>query len=401
MRVCLSRYAQGKNAGMTDYDAVVVGAGPAGTSAAWALARGGARVLMLEKAVLPRYKPCGGGLTGRSRAALPHITAFAPESSAHIVRVAHHERTLAPTLPVPVTMVMRDRFDLFLAEQAVAAGAELRDGTALESLEIVNGGVRVQASAETIAARYLVGADGANGITARLAGLGPLGDHAAAVEVEMAVPDAARTRYDDTALVDFGAIEGGYGWIFGKSDRLSVGVGSFLPGSRRDLRAILDRFLATHPDLQGGTVLLRRGHRIPLAGKRGTRHNGPVVLAGDAATVADPITAEGIAYALLSGRRAGETVLSALAATPAALDDYDRWVDRELWGELRYARMVARIVYRYPGVFLGLIAQHPRLEQVAASAVAGTLSYKTLFKGVVKRAPQLVRYGLHNPATLA
>lgn len=366
------------------YDAVVVGAGPAGALAAHELAAGGARVLLLEKAHLPRYKPCGGGLTPRARAVSPLVSGFAPEAQATTILLPCRRQLLSCPLPAPLTMVMRAPFDAYLAAQAVAAGAELRDGSSLTALEHAGRGVRLVAGGEAVIARYVIGADGATGATARLAGFAPVGRAGApAIELELAVPDAIRARYDGAIVVDALAVRGGYGWIFGKGAHLSVGVGALLPAGRQALRAGLARFLARHAGLSAGRTLRRRGHSIPLAGQRTAWRRGPIVLAGDAAGLGDPLTGEGISYALASGRRAGRAVLDALSAEPNALDRYERFVAGTLGGDLRYARWVAAVAYRYPVPFLEMLAAHEDLRTAAAYAVGGLLPYRTLARRLV------------------
>jgi geranylgeranyl reductase family protein len=378
----------------TSYDAVVVGAGPAGASAAHVLARGGARVLLVERAALPRYKPCGGGLTPRARAASPLVERCTLDTTAVALTLRGMQRQVSCDLPLPIGMTMRDRFDAYLAEQAAAAGAVVHDRSPLSHLEQVGSTVRLQAGSDWVTARYLIGADGANGVTARLAGFGPAADPATAIEAEIAVPEAVRARYERRTLLDFQTVPGGYAWIFGKRDHLSIGVYTLAAASRKDLRPALARFILDHPDLRVARVLLQRGHRVPLTGGRRTRRRGRVVLAGDAAALADPLTGEGISYALASGRRAGSAVLAALGGDAAALETYDAYLQRDLTGDLRYARLVAWAAYRFPEFGLRLAANHAQMRTLAAAAISGTLAYRTLARHLLQGAPKLVPYAV-------
>lgn len=374
------------------YHAVVVGAGPAGASAAHLLARGGARVLLLEKARLPRYKPCGGGLTPRASASSPLVAGCNPETVATTLILTGSSRMVSCGLPQPIHMTMRDRFDAYLVEQAAAAGVEVRDGTALSALEQTAGSLRVRAGSTMVEAAYVIGADGANGVTARLAGFARGAEPAAAIEAEIAVSESARYRYEHRALLDFQTVRGGYAWIFGKGDHLSVGVYTLDAEARKDLRPALGAFLAAHPDLRDARILLQRGHRVPLAGGRRSRRRGAVLLAGDAASLADPLSGEGISYALASGRRAGASVLAALQGAESALDGYDEYLRRDLTGDLRYARLVAAIAYRFPAFGLRLTQNHTHMRELTAAAISGTLEYRTLALHLLQRSPQLLRY---------
>jgi flavin-dependent dehydrogenase len=307
------------------------------------------------------------------------------------VIVSFGRRHVTCSLPAPIGMTMRNRFDAYLAEQAARAGAELRDRCGVTGLESHASSLVVTAAGETIVCAYVVGADGANGVTARLAGFSPWRTPGVAVEVELAVPDSARARYQHTLLLDLHCIAGGYGWIFGKAAHLSVGLGVFCANRPRDLRADLSRFLQSHADLKGGRTLLQRGHLIPLAGGRSTCRRGQVLLAGDAAALADPLTAEGISYALASGRRAGESVLAALGGNMSMINGYDRYIKHNLCGDLRYARIVATPSYRFPDVAARLIKEDPTLRDVNFGAVAGTLEYRSLVLTMARKAPTLLR----------
>jgi geranylgeranyl reductase family protein len=373
------------------YDAVVVGGGPAGASAAHILAQGGARVMLLEKARIPRYKPCGGGITARARAASPLTGTIPMETAATAMIVPGGKEDVCLTLPAPIDMVMRDRFDAHLVAQAVAVGAELRDNTALTALEETAGQLHVQAGPDMVTAHYVIGADGANGITARLAGFAPMTMAATAIEVEMAVSDHAQQRYQEAAMLDLLCIKDGYGWIFGKAEQLSVGVGVIRGNGRKDLRTALTRFLTVHADLRGGRVLRQRGHRIPLAGGRRTRWRGRVLLAGDAAALADPFTGEGISYALASGRRTGAIVLDALRAGPAALARYDSYLTGELCGDLHHARLVATLSYHFPDIVVRLAAESPTLREAYTAAVSGTADYRSLLLRIARNTPTLLQ----------
>lgn len=375
---------------MSLYDVVVAGGGPAGASAAHVLAQGGARVLLLEKARIPRYKPCGGGIIERSRRASPLAAAYAPETTAATLHLRREARIVACPLPDPIGMVMRARFDAYLVEQAASEGAEVRDGCALAAVEDEGGLFRVRAGRDTLSARYLIGADGANGVTAKLSGFPAAGDPAVALEVELAVPAAVHARYRDTALIDFTAVPGGYAWIFGKGDCLSCGIGKAPNAAGGNMHDLLRRFLESVPDLRHGEVRLQRGHRIPVARGRQARRRGRVLLAGDAASLADPLTGEGISYALASGRRAGATMLAALAGAPEALDGYDRFLAGKLERDTRYAHLLGAMLYSSTAMLFRLLERYPGARHLLAGGISGTIDYHRVTGRLVRRLPAVV-----------
>ena len=155
---------------MERFDVIVLGAGPAGSATTIHLSRGGARVLLVDRARFPRDKPCGGGLTGR---ALRHAPCDVEPVVEHVVDRfvlrARYGRRVARTSPAPlIRMTQRRRLDLYLAEQAAHAGADFRDGVRVDELAFDDDGVTAVVDGSRVRASLAVGADGANGIVARI-----------------------------------------------------------------------------------------------------------------------------------------------------------------------------------------------------------------------------------------
>ncbi len=328
-----------------DVEVAVIGAGPAGATAARALAKAGVRTLIVERSRLPRYKSCAGGIPVRTAAMLPFSLGSVIEDHVRGLNVSHAGRScFTKWAKEPFAfMVMRDRFDSLLTDHAVAAGAELLQGSALRQVRRLDQGFELEVVEHRIRSRFLIGADGANSVVARATGLGQGLTESAALEAEVRAPNAQLDRWRGVANVDFGYRPWGYGWVFPKEQRLSVGL--VLPrGAGGDLRNHLQTYLqrlgladAEVERIVGHKLLLRRGHE-PIAGDG-------VLLTGDAAGLADEFTEEGIYYAVKSGLIAATVVERALHDGCDGLRAYERAVDLRIMPELRAARTIARLFY--------------------------------------------------------
>src|SRR2546421_2737451 len=147
---------------MPRYDVIVVGAGPAGSTTAYHLARAGARVLLLDRARFPRDKPCGGGVTLRAFEQAPVDLTPVVEQEVRRVRFSFRlgeffDHAYPRTL---VYMTQRHLLDAYLVEQAVAAGATFQDGHVVRDVELQKDAVRIASNDDRIEAAAVVGADG-------------------------------------------------------------------------------------------------------------------------------------------------------------------------------------------------------------------------------------------------
>src|SRR5881392_3456582 len=299
---------------MPRYDVIVIGAGPAGSTTAYRLARAGARVCLLGRARFPRDKPCGGGLTLRAVRELPFSVEPVVEDRVHTLELGlRYGRRWSRRAEEPlVLMTQRRRLDAFLAEQASAAGAEFRDCAKVTAVDSAGS---VTLDGERLAADVVVGADGANGITAR--SLGRAGDvHGVALEGNVAYAHVSRERFGGRAVVELGAVPGGYAWVFPKGDHVNVGVGGWESEGPR-LREHLERACSAY-GLPSGRVDNLHGYRLPMRRAGDPVQRGRVLLVGDAAALVDPLSGDGMYEAFVSGRLAAETILAGGGLEPYA-----------------------------------------------------------------------------------
>jgi geranylgeranyl reductase family protein len=296
------------------FDAVVVGAGPAGSTSAFRLARAGARVLLVDKARFPRDKPCGGGLTYRALRLLPFSVAPVVEEEVDVFELGlgFRRRFVRRTAEPLVVMTQRRRLDAFLVEQAREAGAEFRDGVKVELLPLAVDGVGIDT-------KVLIGADGVNGATAKTFGLDGH-EHEVALEANVPYGPVQRSRYARRAVIEFGIVPGGYGWVFPKGDHVNVGVGGWLHQGPR-LRTHLARLCREH-GIPDDALTEVRGYRLPLRRPGASPARGRTALVGDAAGLVDPVSGDGIYEALLSAQLAADAALDIIAGRTADFSGY-------------------------------------------------------------------------------
>jgi flavin-dependent dehydrogenase len=202
------------------------------------------------------------------------------------------------------------------------------------------------AGGERVAAAVVVGADGANGTTAKAVGLGQGIVHGVAYEGNASYERLDRRRYEHRAVVELADIPGGYGWVFPKGDHANVGVGAWQQAGPQ-LRAHLERLCAAH-GLDAGELEQMRGHRLPLR-RPGTAIAGErALLVGDAAGLIDPVSGDGMYECFVSSRLAAEAILDLLGGRMSTLAAYEAAVDAELSPLHRASWKLKQALDRWP-----------------------------------------------------
>jgi geranylgeranyl reductase family protein len=365
------------------FDCIIVGAGPAGGSAAYHLAKRGRSVLILEKDALPRYKPCGGGVS-------PAIAQwfdfdFSPAISCRVNTLRY---TLNLEDPVDVTlenqepiwMVRRDVFDHFLVQKAQAQGAELRDNTEVTKIEFKVDRWQVTTANGTVEAKYLIAADGAKGNMAKWLGFKDRKRRlAGALEV-----DATSENVVNTINFEFGLVKNGYIWNFPKADGYSIGIGTFRGGEAQDFKKILDVYGkgAFGIDINN---FKQYGHPLCLWDGDQKLHTQNALLAGEAACVVDPMTAEGIRPSIFSGVKAADAIHSALGGTSNALEKYTEVMTTEWGADMKWAQRLAGAFYQFPKVSYKAAIKRPSASLTMAKILAGERSYSEMAGKAIKK----------------
>ena len=377
------------------YDVAVIGAGPGGCSAAAALAKKGFSVLILEKAALPRYKTCGGGLLHRARKLLPASVApvVEREFNAITLNLSGNGLSFTATRSEPiVSMTMRADLDHLLAQVAAKHGAQLLESCLVKYVTPENNFVEISTTQGEFRAQFVIAADGVHSQTAKANGWSPLPCLAPALEWEIHLPEADFARFGNAARFDFDCIESGYAWVFPKRDHLSVGI---LSTSRTNINlpARLENYLAAI-GIKKILKAEKHGYLIPLAPRREPLARGRILLVGDAAGLADPITAEGISYAIQSGQLAATALAECRLDVSAVASRYQSLLEENILRDLRAGRFLANILYHYPRLRnLAFRWQGQRLTDFVAAVVMGERGYVDALK---KPASYLKMLGFGN-----
>ncbi len=388
-------------------EVIVVGAGPAGSTAARELAARGLQVLLLDRARFPRDKPCGGSVTVRSAALLPFDLSPVVED---VVTGAHLRLRDGSTVTrdyggALTYMTRRSRLDHFLVERAQDEGVEFRDGQAVRRVDrLPDGRYEVAAGDEAYRARTLVGADGANGIVAGSLGFERPRESAVALEANLPCPDGAPAWLRGRVALQLGWMPGGYGWLFAKDDHINLGVGGWQAVVGAQLRPSLERLCRSY-GLDPNALVSLRGHHLPLMRPGAALTADGSALVGDAAGLVDPLSGEGIYQAIASGIAVAPAIEDYLSGATDSLAAYQRTVERELLPDIVAANALVEVLHAWPRLFVALLQRSRpfwhsmcevlRGEQTLDGVVrsTGPLSYAlepfaSLARGVSRR-----RYG--------
>ena len=370
---------------MIETDVAVIGAGAAGTAAAFHLAAAGHSVSVLEAEPSGRIKPCGGGMASSVQNWFPFD--LTPAVDDVIRRVDFSwclEDPVVADLPgeAPFWIVRREHLDRLLLDQAVSAGATLHRPFRVTCLERNDASWTLKSEqGEPIQARAVVIADGSGSPWPQQVGIGPRSLHmASTLSVRL---EGLGALTPGTARFEFGLVHHGFAWAFPLADGINVGVGTFIGRDVADSETILSALL---PDLGfSADAGLRQQASLRVWNGHSPLHSDGVMAVGEAASLCDPFLAEGLRPALMSGCEAAKHLDRWLRGEERSLHGYSREM-RQRWGDsMAWGRRIAPVFYRFPGVGYQLGVKRPTAPRRIAQILSGEMGYGDIAQRVIRR----------------
>jgi geranylgeranyl reductase family protein len=374
------------------YDAIVVGAGPAGSTAAYLLAANGLTVLLLDKQRFPRNKLCGGLLTWKTVHLLEQIfhtsldflrsqKIIAFQSLAYGVATAHGE-FIHNRLDYPFHFVERESYDFFWLKKARTAGAEFRPGEKAVHLDASSSQITTN-QGHRFSGRFIIGADGVfSRIRVALfnqAIVRTKWNSGLATAFEAVIPRRAVPHLPDDPLIYFGLIPWGYAWCFPREEvrilglcGLNIKAGKLLRRRFHELMQSLGISEMDNPPPKSHA--LPYGNYLTHPGQRN------ILLIGDAGGLADPLLGEGIYYAHKSAQMAAEAVLASSQNPARAFSRYTHRLRQSVIPELKFAKIGRNIIFSLPGNWPAkvIVALLQRSPQKCEHTIQGWRSFKWL-----------------------
>ena len=343
------------------FDAIVIGAGPAGSTAAYLMASYGFDVLMLDKNVFPRDKLCGGLVTWKTVWLIESIFQRSIDflKSQKIVTYQSFDYSVRTKggisikgkLDYPFYFVDRSAYDFYWIKMAQEAGAEFKSGEKVISLDPIKNQITTNTGHE-FCGRFIFGADGAlSKVRKLLSQKGFIKSESApelATAFEVSIPSPLTPDLPDHPSIYFGHIPWGYAWCFPRKHSRIIGMCGLNTKSGKFLRKGFNEFLESlgfsEKDIPAPT-----SHPLPYGNYLTNPGYENMLLTGDACGLADPLLGEGIYYAHRSSMLAVTAAVKSFQNPQAALKKYTKYLTQDILIELKFIRTARQIIFSLPG----------------------------------------------------
>jgi len=365
------------------YDVAVVGLGPAGVSALKVLEDSGLKILAVESAPsFPRRKPCAGGLTPKAYAFLkelfPGIDSVVRRKIDRFILYNGDTRAFLPSDAVLTYLTQREELDEFLFNSLNHSQFDLHFGETALTVDRDIDGVILNTTKGSYRVRVLLVASGVNSRIARQLGVKR--------EIGFTYESYLESRQEEL-IIDFTGFKWGYYWAFPKGDVVTTGLGEFKSKKvTASFRELLSHFNRKHG--LTGKETWSSGFPIPAGKARNDVYRPYVLFLGDAGGLVDPLTGEGIYYAVKSGTVAAGVVKQFFkTGEESRLSSYESAINSLFGDEFKWARRVGRLFFSLRGFNFFVLNRSLELAQLAADLLAGRISYRDSFKRYLKLLP--------------
>jgi geranylgeranyl reductase family protein len=374
------------------FDALIIGAGPAGATAAYILAADGYKVGIIEKKPFPRDKLCGGLLSQKTIRLLKDIFnlrlsdlkargVIQYQSSSYSVG-DRSGKCLYGKLDFPFHFVNRKMYDAFWVDQAVSAGAEAIFREKAQAVDTASGKV-VTRLGRQFEGRFIIAADGVfSRVRTLLFQRGLIkcrGMHDIAPALEIFLPRDERSEFPHYPKIYYGYIPWGYAWSFPGTKAQILGICGLKQKGRHSITKCFRDFLSAQ-QIPESDFSNAKGYALPYGNYLHKAGYNNILLVGDAGGFADPLLGEGIYYAHKSAQLAAAAVRQSFDRPGKVLADYSALLCRSVLTELKYAKMIRQVLFSLPGQwqFNVLSFMLKQIPNKWVEAVQGQRSFKLL-----------------------
>ena len=370
---------------MRKRDVIIIGAGAAGATAAYHLAKAGKDVTILEKTCWKTIKPCGGGIASSVQKWFDFNLKPAVEQVIKCVEFSWNLEDLVFANiedSSPFWIVKRENLDELIINEAIKLGAELIKPFSVNKIEKHKQIWQVYSEkGEKMESSSIIIADGSNSPWPKQLGLGPKSNHyAMTTSIRL---KGNGTLPKDRSRFEFGLVKNGFAWAFPLKSEVNMGVGTFIGKNNSNNESLLKKlmfdlgFEANNQQTKKSLLRVWNGHQ--------QIHGDGVVVIGDAASLCDPFLAEGLRPAIMSGYEASHSINEWLEGNNSSLQSYSTSM-RKNWGEsMAWGRRIAQVFYRFPNVGYQIGIKRPTAPRRIAQILSGEFGYEDIAKRVIKR----------------
>ena len=343
------------------FDVIIVGGGPAGSTAGYLLSRAGLKVVIIDKSRFPRQKLCGGLITHKTVSLLERVfgdtVGSLKEQNIIQFESSHYEVRSRKTLinrkdmAIPFRFINRETYDHYLLKKAHDAGVALVEGDRVRAVDVLKKSI-ITESGWIFSGDIIIGADGANSKVRRSFPLDLFGrddwKENLASAFEIIIERSRIQKHVDHPVLYFGFVDYGYAWMFPAGDRYKIGMCALKNRNRGKIISAFHDFLASLDiSVKTGDVsayVLPYGNYLPEPVYRN------IMLLGDAAGFADPLLGEGIFYAQRSAELAASSLIKAMNGDDvqgSMKEHYLQSLQEYIYPELMYAEKIRNTIFRY------------------------------------------------------